>query len=335
MSLGTPSTGTGSNWYSEYEDDFTQLLQRLQDNTGNLIDAKDVRDMAWTLHNRVLEIGSQSVATASGVTFSSLRRTTYEVGGVPRGITLSDLTPYQLFGQMLESYREPLIDGFDAVIDEYQFGQLAPIQSLSYQITPGYSPLFSISFNGPTGLLGTVVPTGSYPEVGTQSGISPTFSSTPAVTELNIFTMSVVTGDGMTFSATSSAIYKHKVYYGPIDLTPIGGYTPSLPSSVTTTRAYITDTRIKGLTVSSLQNGFDFETHMSFGTGSYFVYAHPSVYGNLPNDGFYVGNMFSNDFTKIKDGYTFSNDFSYQVPYDIWISNSAYNSVDITIRHDG
>ena len=335
MSLGTPSTGTGSNWYSQYEDDFEILLQRLQDNTGNQIDAKDVRDMAWTLHNRVLQTASQSATVSAGITFSSTRQTTFQVGGILRGTTYSNQSPLNMFRQMLESYAPPTINSFVSSNDTYQFGQTAPVLSLYYNVTPKYSPLFSINLEGPGGSLGANVPAGSDPEIGTFSGVAPTFSTSPSITETNTFTMSVITQDGLTFSTDDSITYKHKIYYGPIDLTSIGGFTPSLPASVVTTRAYLTDTRIKGLTVSSLQTGFAFKNELQFGTGSYFVYAHPTIYGKLPGQGFYTGNMFSTGFVKIRDASTFSNEYSYQIPYDVWISKNSYDNVEIIVANEG
>ncbi len=333
MSLGTPSIGTASNWYSQYETDITQLLQRLQDNTGNLIDAKDVRDSIWTLYTGLQQIASQS--STQSTTFSSDRVTTFGVGGIRRGITFSSIDYKDLIAQMLESYAPPTIDSFLPTNTTYQFGQTAPVPSLTYTITPKYSPLFSINFEAPGGPVPSIVPTGSDPEVGTSSGVSLTFSSTPSITENNVFTMSVVTQDALTFSATSSVVYKHKIYYGSIDLTTIGGFTPSDVASVLTTRAYLTDARVKGLSYSSLQTGFEFKENIIFGTGSYFIYAHPSVYGELPQEGFYTVNMFSTDFTKVRDTSTFSNDFSYQTPYDVWISNTSFDDVDITVRHEG
>jgi hypothetical protein len=333
MSLGTPSIGTASNWYSQYESDITQLLQRLQDNTGNLIDAKDVRDSIWSLYTQIRNVASQS--STQSTTFSSARKTTFGVGGVSRGSTLTNVAYRDLMSSILESYAPPTINSFSPTTTIYQFGQTAPVLSLTYNITPKYSPIFSIGFDGPSGSLGVVLPTGSDPEVGTKGGVSPTFSITPAVTEYNIFTMSVVTQDALTFSATSSIVYKHKIYYGPIDLTSIGGFTPSDITSTSTTRAYLTDARIKGLTVSSLQTGFSFKDELQFGTGSYFVYAHPTIYGKLPGQGFYTGNMFSTGFTKIRDASTFSNEYSYQIPYDVWISNYSYDDVEIIVAHEG
>jgi hypothetical protein len=60
-------------------------------------------------------------------------------------------------------------------------------------------------------------------------------------------------------------------------------------------------------------------------TNQYLVFAAPSVFGfNYPT-GFFIDNIFSQDFTKIKSGVTFSNEFSYKAPYDVWISNIPYN----------
>jgi len=333
MSLGTPSIGTASNWYSQFETDITQLLLRLQDNTGNLIDAKDVRDSVWTLYQGLQDVASQS--STQSTTFNSTRRTTFEVGGLSRGVTFSNSDYGDLFKQMFESYSPPLINIFNTTNTTYQFGQTTPVPVLTYNITPNYSPLFSINFTAPGGSVPSIVPTGSDPETGTSAAVPLTYSITPTISELNVFTMSVVTQDALTFSATSSIVYNHKIYYGSIDLTSIGGFISGSASSVSATRTYLTDARIKGLLYSSLQTGFEFKENITFGTGSYFIYAHPSIYGELPQQGFYTMNMFSTDFTKIKDAYTFSNEFSYNTPYDIWISNTSYDDVSITVRHEG
>lgn len=333
MSLGTPSIGTSSNWYSQYETDITQILQRLQDNTSNLIDAKDVRDAVWTVYTDIQTLASQS--STQSMFYDLATPSTVAVGGISKGLTFSQATIKQLFDQMLLPYVAPTIDQLVPSQLTYQFGQLAPLISLSYQITPGSVDLFSIQFSGPSGVLGSVVPTGSDPETGSFGAIVPTYSTTPQITEQNIFTMSVITTDSLTFSATTSIDYQHKIYYGPIDLTSIGGFTASDPTSVTAVRSYLNDVRIKGLTYSNLQSMFDIDQDMVFATGSYFVYAHPTVYGELPDGGFYVENMFSTDFTKIRDASTFSNEYFYLTPYDVWISNASYDDVDINIRHNG
>jgi len=82
MALGTPSTGTGSapSWFSEYESDFSQLLQRLADNTTNQIDAKDVRDSIWTLYNQILTVASQSLTQSFSYTLAT--PSTIGVGGI-------------------------------------------------------------------------------------------------------------------------------------------------------------------------------------------------------------------------------------------------------------
>lgn len=332
MSLGTPSIGTSSAWYSQYETDITQLLQRLQDNTSNLIDAKDVRDSIWTLYNQILLSASQS-ATQSLYDLGT--PSTVTVGGIIKGSTFSQASLKDLFDQMLLPYVAPTIDQFQLSSQLYQFGQVAPLLTASYSITPGSVPLFSIQLFGPSGLLSTNIPTGSDPETGVFGAIVPTYSTTPTLVGSNTFTMSVVTTDSLSFSQAASIDYNHKIYYGPIDLTPIGGFTASDPISVSTVESYLTDTRIKGLSYSDLTTGFTFDQDMVFATGSYFVFAHPTLFGELPYQGFYVENMFTTDHTKIRDASTFSNEYSYLTQYDVWISNASYDNVDINIRHDG
>jgi hypothetical protein len=335
MALGTPSTGTGSapSWFSEYESDFSQLLQRLADNTTNQIDAKDVRDSIWTLYNQILTVASQSLTQSFSYTLAT--PSTIGVGGISAGTTFSSVSFDSLFDTLLLPYVGPVVLGLTPSNLELEFGN-ANSTSLSFTIDVGSSPLQgNIVFTSPnpSTLLNSFPSTGNDPEVGTTTNtFTPTFSSVVTLTGVNIATMSFTTADLNTFSATCSVLFKHKKYWGSIDLTSIGGFTPSSLASVSALSSFINDAQILGLSYSGLSTDFIFDTDIYFATGSHFVFAYPDVFGNLTDDGFYVNNIFSNGFTRIRTGVTFSNTYSYSAPYTVWVSDYPFNDVTIKVN---
>lgn len=316
MSLGLPDIGTGSLYYSQYDSDIVALLTRLQDNNSNVILAKDVRDPVWTLWNKILTVASQSLTQSSLFTLGT--PSTMTVGGILEGSTFSNADLQTLFEQLLLAYVEPTIT-LEPTISELQFGQLTGI-GLSYSIDVGSSPLSSLNYTGPWLPISSDIPTGSDPETGLKSVGNPTYSNTVSLYQANTWTMSVVTGDGLTFSSTASLLYKHKLYFGNITIP--GGFTSSSPSSIVAVGSYLTDTRIKGLSYSQLSLSPNISQIVNFsGSGQYFVFASPTVMGyNFPF-GFFVDNIFSQGFTKVRSSSLFSNEYSYQAPYDVYISN--------------
>jgi len=86
------------------------------------------------------------------------------------------------------------------------------------------------------------------------------------------------------------------------------------------------------LSYSGLSTDFIFDSDIYFATGSHFVFAYPDVFGNLTDDGFYVNNIFSNGFTRIRTGVTFSNTYSYNAPYSVWVSDYPFDDVTIKVN---
>lgn len=330
MALGSPDIGTGSSWFSQYDPSITALLSRVYDNSSNVIVAKDLRDSIWSLYNRILDVATNSLTQSSLYTLGT--PSTISVGGIAEGSTFSDASMSQIFDRILLPYVAPQILSFSSSVIEYQFGRISPSLNLNYNINIGSKSISSINFKGPNlAISSDTGPFNSDPYGGTRSSIVPTYSTTVSSIQYNIFTMSVVTADSLSFSATCSLIYKHKKYYGSIVIP--GGFTPSSSSSISYLQSYLTDSIIKGLTYSELTTDFTISKDIIFVTGSYFIFAAPTIFGDLPQGGFYVENMFSNDFTKIRSSSTFSNEYSYQAPYDIWISNSSFGSVTAKIYH--
>jgi hypothetical protein len=337
MALGNPTTGTGSipSWFSQYETDISALLQRLADNTANEIDAKDVRDAIWTLYNQVQIVASSSLTQSFSYTLAT--PSTIDVGGISEGSTFTNVSFQDFLDQLLLPYVLPVVDSLFLSNTELEFGQTTPT-SVNFNINVGSSPLLgNITFvsPNPSTPINPYPTTGSDPEIGSSTNnFTPTFSSTASLVEYNIVTMNFQTADSLTFSATASLIFKHKKYYGPVNLTSLGltnGWW-NLTSSVASVSSLINDATILGLSFSQLSIDFDFSQEMYFGTGSHFVFAHPTIFGDLPQDGFYVENGFSSGFSKVRSGVTFSNFYSYNTPYDVWVSYWPFNDSIIKLN---
>ena len=324
MSLGLPEIGTGSNYFSQYDSDITGLLSRIYDNNSNVILAKDVRDPIWSLWNQIQQVASQSL-TASSL-YSLGTPSTISVGGIVEGSTFSNVTINQLFDTMLLPYITPVVDNFGPSITEIQFGNTTPI-NLTYSISVGSVPLdgsYAIQFlsPNPSSLIPNKPVTGNDPETGTTNNFSLTYSTaTISVIDYAIATMSFRTADLTVFTATTSIAQKHKRYYGQITIP--GGFTYSEPSSVTSVAAYLTDTRIKGLSFSELGVNINMSQLVDFDS-QYFVFASPRVWGFNYPVGFYIDNIFSQDFTRVRSNSNFTNEFGYVAPYDVYISNQPF-----------
>ena len=324
MPIIPPDYGTGSSYYSQNFDNIQELLQRIYDNTNNVIVAKDVRDPLWTLWNKISGL-SASLGSAS-ISYSLGTPSTISVGGIPEGTTFSNVTLTQLFDQMLLPYVAPVVNNFGPSVLEKQFGDTTTL-NLTYSINVGSLPLdggYAIQFisPNPSSSIPNKVVTGNDPETGTTNNFSLTYSTaTISVVSYAVATMSFRTTPDLTiFTATTSIAQKHKRYYGQISI-PIG-FTPSNPASVAAVGAYLTDTRIKGLSYSELSTNVNFSQAVDFdSSGQYFVFAAPTIFGFNYPIGFYVDNIFTQNYTKIRSNSNLSNEFGFVAPYDVFIIN--------------
>jgi len=323
MPIIPPDYGTGSSYYSQNFDNIQELLQRIYDNTNNVIVAKDVRDPLWTLWNKISGL-SASLGSAS-ISYSLGTPSTISVGGIPEGTTFSNVTLTQLFDQMLLPYVAPVVNNFGPSVLEKQFGDTTTL-NLTYSINVGSLPLdggYAIQFisPNPSSSIPNKVVTGNDPETGTTNNFSLTYSTVTSVISYAVATMSFRTTPDLTiFTATTSISQKHKRYYGQISI-PIG-FTPSNPASVAAVGAYLTDTRIKGLSYSELSTNVNFSQAVEFdSSGQYFVFAAPTIFGFNYPIGFYVDNIFTQNYTKIRSNSNLSNEFGFVTPYDVFIIN--------------
>jgi len=325
MAIIPPDYGTGSSYYSQNFDNIQELLQRLYDNNSNIIVAKDVRDPLWTLWNKVIGL-SASLGSAS-ISYTLGTPSTISVGGISEGTTFSNATLSDLFDLMLLPYVAPVVNNFGPSVLEKQFGDTTTL-NLTYSINVGSLPLdsgYAIQFisPNPSSSIPNKIVTGNDPEVGTTNNFSLTFSNSVSTTQTLLATMSFRTSDLIVFTTSTSVVAKHKRYYGQKSI-PIG-FTPSIPSSVSAVASYLSDSVIKGLSYSELATNVNISQALNF-NDEYFVFAAPTVFGFNYPEGFFIDNIFSQDFTKVKSGVTFSNEFGYQAPYDVWVSNYKMQS---------
>lgn len=316
--------GTGSV-YSERYSTAGELLSQLPDNTANLIVAKDIRDAVYSLWAKVDDVqtvASQSASASSYYTNSTLVPVT--IGGISAGMSFSATYSLQ---QMFDLLLYPYIAPSDSIspLSNRQYGGPLSV-SLNWSVVRNTNVITSIIVDGVV-----QVPTGN-----SQSGIQAsngTHSTSPGVSQVNTFTMSV--GDGVSTTISSTTLtWMNRRYWGSVDMTSIGN--PNLttnPGSASLVGSFITDTVIKALdgadangqlfgnelstTRSKTYNGID-------GGGDYLVFAFPNSFGT---PSFTVNSLPSTAFTKVRNNSVFSNEYSFAgTSYDVWVSNTLQGS---------
>ena len=327
-----PGTGnyTGTNVNSTYIFDVSVALDQLRDNSTELIDPKDIRDSVWTLWNRLDDVqitASQSLVNSGSSYFTNVNPTTLTVGGITAGTTFNGTySLQQMFDLLLYPYTAPILT-ISASNTPRQFGS-GLATTLSWQVVKKANVISSINVNGTT-----VVPPGD-----TQTGTTPATAThslafNGLLQDTLTFTMSV--GDGTTpKTATTTVVWRHKIYWGKIDLSTVPVYpnpnlttTPGAKASVT---AFITGAMIKALSGAGIGTGNALATSYAKtydginAAGQYLIFAHPTIFGPSPT--FKVNGLPSTTFTKVWDNVSMITEFGLSVSYDVWISNTAQNS---------
>lgn len=331
-----PGTGnyTGPNTDSTYIFDVGTALYQLRDNFTELIDPKDIRDSVWTLWNRLDDVqitASQSLTL--GNSFTNPAPTTVTVGGITAGTTFNGTySLQQMFQLMLYPYTAPILSlSVNNTPRQYGSGLAA---TLTWGVTKKSEVITSITVNGttisPTGdsQAGTLAVTGTH---------SLNFST--LTNESQTFTMSIVDARPATYSTTTSINWRHKIYWGRIDLAGAGN--PNLtnhPLQAPNAGAECTDARVRGLTGAGLSPGSALATSFARnysgidGGGYYLIFAHPtSFYTAAGRDPIFKVNGLPNTaFTKVRSNSDLVTDTGITVKYDVWVSNTAQNSsIDI------
>ena len=309
---------------ADYRFTVYDLLSVLPDNAANLIDAKDVRDSVWTLWNRLDDVqitASQSLSISNNYIRSTPMQ--IAVGGASIGTTFSgtlqDALDKILYPYVAQSNTLTITSA------SRQYGS-STSTVLNWSVVKNSNSIVSITIDGTS-----VSPTGAS-QSGTKTTTA-THSAAPSGTSTTqTFTFS--TSDGTTtVNTTANVIWQNKRYWGFIDLTSCVPSNPDLtltPGSSTAVGTFITDSKIKGLTGAGVGSGSELATSIGRtytninGSGYYICFAWPTVFGTPT---FVVGGFTNTAFTKVRSNSTFSNEYGFSgVNYDVWISNTAYNS---------
>ena len=309
---------------AEYRTTVYDLLSVLPDNAANLIDAKDVRDSVWTLWNRLDDV--QIIASASSVASNDYIRASamqVAVGGAAIGTTFSG-TIQDALDKILYPYVAQS-NSLSTSGSSRQFGSSTAV-TLTWGVTKNSNSIVSITVDGTS-----VSPTGNS-QTGTKSTTA-THSLTPStVSESQSYSIS--TSDGTSTKTTTATVtWSNKRYWGFIDLSTCTPANPDLtlsPGDSAAVGSFITDTKVKGLTGGGVGTGNELATSLSRtftnidASGKYLCFAWPTLFGTPT---FVVGGFANTAFSKVRSNTSFTNDYGFSgVNYDVWISNTAYNS---------
>lgn len=320
--VGTYSGGSASaNEYSTFQ----ELLGQLPDNTANLIQAVDIRDSIYTLWRKFEDV--QITASAAGSAssfFNNSNQVPITVGGIVAGYTFStNYTMQQMWNLLLYPYISPS----DSIspLSNRQYG--APLlTSLSWSVVKNTNNIVSVVVDG-----FSQVVTGN-----SQTGVqatNATYSTSPSISQVNIFTMSVSDGTSTSY-ATNSLTWMNKRYWGRVNLITVGNPDLTLnPGSASSVGSYISDSIIQllnGASANGVLYGSELSTSISKtyngidGQGRYLIFAHPTSFGTPT---FLVNGMYNNAFTKVRSNSSFINEYSFAgTNYDVWVSNTLQNS---------
>lgn len=331
-----PGTGnyTGVNVNSDYIFDVGTALYQLRDNTTELIDPKDIRDSIWTLWNRVDDVqitASQSIATPT--TFTNPLATTVTVGGITAGTTFAGTySLQQMLDLMLYPYQSPILSlSINNTPRQYGSGLAA---TLTWGVTKKSNTITGISVNGTTIATTGTTQNGTLAVTATHS-----LSFNTLTNESQTFTMSVTDNKPATISTTTTLNWRHKIYWGNVNLSGAGN--PNLtnhPLEAPSVAAICTDVVVRSLSGASISPGYALATSYVRnynginGAGLYLIFAHPtSFYTAAGRDPIFKVNGLPNTaFTKVRSNSPLVTDTGITVNYDVWVSNTAQNSsIDI------
>lgn len=324
---GSFSSTTLSREYSTVD----ELLQGLFDNQAQAINAVNIRDVAYTLWERISAVAASASMTFS-VDYNRPAFTTVGVGGVSAGSTFSGsiqdaldriFYPYSAPGASLTSWSQK------------EYGDTSGYTfALSYSATVNSNPLTSIVVNGTSKPLSPL--SGTEPASSTHSSVNP--SSNPGTQQ----TYSMTVSDGTSATVASTTVsWRNKIYWGRVNLSSIGH--PNLttnPGSASLVGTLITSSLILGLNGAGA-NGAAFGNILSTTKtrtysningnngliGNHLIFAWPSNMSTAYTPIFTVNGLLSSAFTRVKTNWQFTNSYGFNgSDYEVWVSNTVQNS---------
>jgi hypothetical protein len=309
MIIGTYSGGSASAY--EYST-FPELLSQLPDNSGNLIDAINVRNSVYTLWQRISQVAA-SQSLSPSVTYTNANRTPLKIGGIPAGTTFSNKTMTEMWNALLYPYIQPSASLTVSGTNPREFGAGNSV-TLNWSVTKGSKNIIGITvpFSGPGQQ--NITPTNTTVQSGTKATIAVQNQDTQFTM---VVTDSLPTEPLNLIYAFATVYWSSAVYWGksttfvPI-MNNIGGDggKPGWADGA----GVGSGKKLSGSRAANY-NGIN-------GAGQYLVFAWPTDYGEPK---FTVNGLENNAFTKVITG-IYSNTFGYPRSYDVWVSNTQQNS---------
>jgi hypothetical protein len=202
---------------------------------------------------------------------------------------------------------------------------------LYWTVTKRSNPIVSVVVNGVT-----ISPITGNSQVGWRN-VSGTYSSISGsfpVSTTNNFPMTV--NDGTSNTTTSATVtWMNRIYWGSIDLSGLVYPNPDLtlnPSYTTYVSAIVTSNLINALNGAGVGSGSELsvtknKTYSGInGNGRYLIFAWPSSVSGALTPTFTVNGLANTAFTRVKTAWVFSNIYNVTTNYEVWVSNTAYNS---------
>lgn len=320
--VGSFSYGSASAyWYSTIQ----EILGQLPDNTGQLIQASDIRDAVysvWADLQVVSAVASSASVANAGTLYTNPSLVPYSVGGVTAGASFPGTYSIQ---QMFDRLLYPTISPTATLnsFSDREFG--APVSvSLGWTVSANTYPIATISVNS--------VPKTFPPYSGFQSATG-TFSLVTSLYQINTFDMSVSDTNLNVSTSSTTLTWKHRRYWGKFNF---GNVNLTLnPASASYMASLISDSNVRSM-LSGNANGSAINSELSItktktynnidGGGNHLVFAWPSIFDGSTNPVFYVNGLINNAFSNIKSSHIFTNQYGYTASYEIWVSNTSYNS---------
>lgn len=316
-SLGT----IGSPTYAVAVAGIGEAMGYIPNNVDNEISAKDLRDIILFLY----ENAGGGPFKYSGI--SPGAASTNEVGNWKVGTIFNEVGLKELFDGIFYKDSGPVVSLTpDLTVIDFR-GPLAPLPSLPYQWAVT-KKTYNLNTGAPVTENGTVFLTQTIPTTGGNG----TFNRIPPRNVDTTYTMTVYdTGTPVRNDSDSAqVIYQNRFYFGKV-----------------TSRDMLTTAQIKALVATKgtppqpesgkLSANF-FRSFVGVsglgGGGTYIAFAFPSIW--TTQYGIFVNGVktppFKTTDNKIWTGpakvgtLTFTNDYEYQTDYEVWITQSSYNS---------
>ncbi|NBP16654.1 hypothetical protein EBU95_20075 [bacterium] len=335
--IGTYSVSGSTVSVSQEFSTVDELLLGLLDNNAGAIDAYNVRDVAYTLWQKIDAFSASLASSGSAsVLYSSSTPSYYpgNVGGVPQGSTFSG-SVQQVLDRIFYPYVQPTPEIQPIGSGILEFGSPVNI-TLSYDVTLGSNQLI------PASLLVDGVPKIFPPYSGSHNSLATHSVSPITASESNTFIISVSDGTNVV-TGTQTLYWQNKIYWGRVDFTSVGNPNLTLyPGSASTVAALCGDSVIINLTGAGA-NGVLFGEEFAVvkekyyanidGSGEYLIFAWPSTFPNSNSPTFTVNGIVNTAFTNVRTSSPLTNSQGFSgTDYEVWVSNTIYHSpVDIEI----